>query len=106
MTVERVLRRGLVLLAIAAVGAASLALIGCDSSTPTDGGSGAAAEPQAKFVNTRCPMMKNPIKPDEVPDKLTREFKGQKVAFCCPGCPDAWDKLTGAEKTAKLAKAK
>ncbi len=33
---------------------------------------------------------------------LTREYKGQKVAFCCAMCPPAWDKLTDAQKEAKL----
>jgi len=31
---------------------------------------------------------------------------GQKVAFCCAGCPSMWDKLPNALKQAKLAKAK
>jgi hypothetical protein len=37
-----------------------------------------------------------------VPATLTREFKGQKVAFCCGGCPAAWDKLTDEQRRAKL----
>jgi hypothetical protein len=36
---------------------------------------------------------------------LTRDFNGQKVGFCCDGCPPAWDKLTDEQKTAKLASA-
>ena len=27
------------------------------------------------------------VDPNTVPDSLTREFKGQKVGFCCDGCP-------------------
>ena len=56
----------------------------------------------AKFANVRCPIMGSPINPDKVPANLTREYKGQKVAFCCGGCPPAWDKLSDAEKDAKL----
>ena len=56
----------------------------------------------AKFANVRCPIMGTPINPDKVPVNLTREYKGQKVAFCCGGCPPAWDKLSDAEKDVKL----
>jgi len=58
------------------------------------------------FVNAVCPLMGAPIKPEKVTAKLTREYKGQKVGFCCGGCPEAWDKLTDAQKEAKLANAK
>ena len=58
------------------------------------------------FVNAVCPMMGSPIKPETVTASLTREYKGEQVAFCCGGCPEAWDKLTDAQKEAKLAKAK
>ena len=59
-----------------------------------------------KFANVTCPIMGTPINPDKVTKNLTREYKGQKVAFCCGGCPIAWDKLSDAEKDAKLTKAK
>jgi hypothetical protein len=42
------------------------------------------------------------LDPNNVPQSLTRDFNGQKVGFCCPGCPAQWDKLSGAEKDAKL----
>ncbi len=62
---------------------------------------------QAKpmFANVRCPIMDSPIKPDKVGKNLIRDYKGEKIAFCCGGCPATWDKLTDAEKSAKLAKA-
>jgi hypothetical protein len=50
--------------------------------------------------------MDAPIVPEKVTKGLIREYKGQKIAFCCAGCPSAWDKLTGAQKDAKLAKVK
>jgi hypothetical protein len=81
--------------------------MGCEK-----GGSGGpekkqSSTPETKsgFVNTRCPIMGSPIDPAKVPANLTREFKGQKVAFCCSGCPAAWDKLTDQEKEAKLKEA-
>ena len=53
-------------------------------------------------VNARCPMMGSKIDPKNVPDSLTRTFKGKKVGFCCAGCPVAWDKLSDADKQKKL----
>ncbi len=58
--------------------------------------------PPAGVVNAVCPIMGNKIDPAKVPDSLIREYKGQKVGFCCAGCPVAWDKLSDAEKDAKL----
>lgn len=46
--------------------------------------------------------MGNAIDPNKVPDSLTREYNGQKVGFCCGGCPGRWDKLTPEQKDAKL----
>lgn len=59
-----------------------------------------------QFANTRCPIMSSPIDRDKVDANLVREYKGQKVAFCCGGCPAAWDKLTDGQKQAKLSAAK
>ncbi|MBE3063757.1 MAG: hypothetical protein IMZ69_01910 [Spirochaetes bacterium] len=61
----------------------------------------ASAAP-AGFVNTKCPIMGSPINPSNVTAGLTRVHKGKKVAFCCGGCPAKWDRLTDAEKNAKL----
>lgn len=52
--------------------------------------------------NLRCPIMGSPIQPDKVDEHLTRDYKSQKIAFCCPGCPAEWDKLTDGQKQAKL----
>ena len=57
-----------------------------------------------RFANARCPIMGSPINPDKVTKNLIRDYKDQKIAFCCEGCPATWDKLTNAEKDAKLAK--
>jgi len=37
--------------------------------------------------------------------ELTREFNGRQIAFCCPGCPEKWDKLSAQEKELALAEA-
>lgn len=65
-----------------------------------------ATAPASPFVNTRCPIQGNATDPANVPESLTRLYKGQKVAFCCGGCPPAWDKLTDDQKDAKLKAAK
>ncbi len=58
------------------------------------------------LANTKCPIMGTPIDPAKVTESLTRDYKGQKVAFCCAMCPPQWDKLTDAQKDAKLLAAK
>ena len=55
-----------------------------------------------QFANNRCPIMGSPINTKKVTKSLTRDYKGQKVAFCCGGCPSVWDKLTDVEKESKL----
>ena len=57
---------------------------------------------KSPFVNAYCPIMGSKIDPNKTPDSLAREYKGMKVAFCCPVCPPQWDKLSDAEKDAKL----
>ena len=59
-----------------------------------------------KFANVRCPIMGSPINPDKVSKDLIRDYKGEKIAFCCAGCPAAWDKFSDTAKAAKLAKVK
>jgi hypothetical protein len=64
------------------------------------------ASPEIAVVNTTCPITGGALSPDGVVERLTRDYKGQKIGFCCDGCPETWDKLTDAEKDAELAKAK
>ncbi|MCY2929079.1 MAG: hypothetical protein NTV86_06215 [Planctomycetota bacterium] len=95
------------------VGASMVAVLGatgCDMGTcPHMGGHSSdapAATPDGKpltFANARCPIMGNPIDPAKVPASLIRDYKGEKVAFCCGGCPGAWDMLPASQKDAKLA---
>jgi cellobiose-specific phosphotransferase system component IIA len=55
-------------------------------------------------VNDRCPITGNKIDMMNTPENLIKMYKGKKVGFCCPACPPQWDKLTDAEKDAKLEK--
>ena len=64
------------------------------------------AGPTGVYANTRCPIMGSPIKPGKTyPANLVRHYKGRKVAFCCGGCPAAWDRLSDELKAKKLAAA-
>ena len=56
-------------------------------------------------VNAVCPIMGAKIKPADVPTKLVRMHRGNKVGFCCAGCPAEWDKLTDEQKDEKFAQA-
>ncbi len=56
-------------------------------------------------VNTKCPISGKAIEMMDRPKDCTRMYKGMKVGFCCPNCPPEWDKLTDAEKDAKLKEA-
>lgn len=60
------------------------------------------AADDGKIVNVRCPIMGSKVNPDKISSKLIREFEGQKVGFCCGGCPAAWDKLSDAARDEKL----
>ncbi|MFP4053090.1 MAG: hypothetical protein ACLFV7_04415 [Phycisphaerae bacterium] len=55
-----------------------------------------------EVVNTKCPIMGSKLDRDNVPAKLTRQFKGKTVGFCCGGCPAAWDKLSTDARSKKL----
>ncbi len=80
-------------------------VVGCSGTSAKPVGAVTASSAVAaapKVVNTICPIEGGAVDPNTVPDSLTREFKGQKVGFCCAGCPAVWDKLSDAEKEAKL----
>ncbi len=64
-----------------------------------------ANAPDKAVVNATCPIMGQKV-PAEPAVKLTRTFRGNKVGFCCAGCPAAWDKLSEDAKEEKLAAAK
>jgi len=68
------------------------------------GDHGASAVMMTMAVNTKCPVMGGKVDPASVPARLVRMHKGQKVGFCCTGCPERWEELSDAEKDAKLAK--
>jgi hypothetical protein len=105
-----------VIVAVLVVAGGAWAMGCCKGDSPACGSNSSAKAPPAttatsagkpapavaKVVNTKCPIMGGAVDPKTVADALTREFKGQKVGFCCGGCPAQWDKLSDAEKEAKL----
>ena len=85
---------------------APVALTGCNDEDDTPParttGDGAA---RTQFINTRCPIMtQNEIDPAQVTPNLVTTFRGEKVAFCCAGCPAQWNAMTDEQKLAALAK--
>ncbi|BCM89643.1 hypothetical protein IAD21_01490 [Abditibacteriota bacterium] len=47
-----------------------------------------------------------PTSGEKLPSKAigTTTYKGYKIAFCCPGCPEEFASLSPKEKDAKIAK--
>lgn len=47
-----------------------------------------------------------PTSGEELPAKTVgaTTYKGYKIAFCCPGCPEEFAELSVKEKDAKIAK--
>jgi hypothetical protein len=81
---------------LAALALASLALAACA------GGAKGTDTASMGLANSKCPMMpQDPIDP-----KVTVKYKGEKVAFCCPGCIGEWNSLSDADKDARLAKSR
>ena len=77
--------------------AATISLVGGCASQPQSSVAG-----NAGVVNSKCPIEpEDPINP-----KVTTDWKGKKVAFCCPGCIDEWDRKTDDQKAAALEAAK
>jgi hypothetical protein len=82
-------------LALLACGGVASLLTGCQTAK-------SSSHANAGHVNSRCPLM-----PEHPIDKsVTVDYKGQKVAFCCDGCISEWDRLSDAQKDARLAKSK
>jgi len=95
---------GLALIAVAAAPALAGCCGGCPTMGPKAGADGPTTAPadDVKVVNARCPIMGTKLNRDKVPASLTRTFQGQKVGFCCGGCPGKWDSLSDEQKAAKL----
>ena len=88
-------REMLILLTAATAG---MAIIGCQDSPMEAVGSGPPSASTTE-VNLLCPMTGSVV----VPSVATRSFEGRTVGFACRMCPGKWDKLSLADKRARLA---
>jgi len=95
-----------VLAAVLCMAVLAIVLSGGCKKEPAATTVGEGAVATAQFVNTKCPIMGMAIDAAKAPAEQTREFKGQKVAFCSADCPAKWDALSDEEKAVKLAAAK
>ena len=96
-----------VLLAVLVAGLAvmSARLFSADKpTTATAPTTTAAAIAPGPTINTVCPIMGGRVDPDKTPDNLARMYKGKKIGFCCPACPEKWDALTEQERDAAVEK--
>ncbi len=70
----------------------------------------AAPATHAKAAPTKKTTLKTlnycPISGEKLPAKTlgATTYKGYKIAFCCPGCPEEFAALSPKEKDAKIAK--
>lgn len=83
-----------------------LGLTGCDKNSGASAKSGEneamckAVKPgTVTTVNHYCVVMPD----DPVNPEVTRDFKGQKVGFCCPGCLKKWDGMSDAQRSEALS---
>lgn len=92
-------------LILLSVAAAAMTLSGCCANERCDDCDDAACTADkgaAMSVNAYCAV--NPK--DKVnPAIPMADWKGQKVGFCCKGCPPKWAKMTDEQKDAALATA-
>ncbi|MGC9455837.1 MAG: hypothetical protein ACP5HU_13400 [Phycisphaerae bacterium] len=65
----------------------------------------ALSEHVPPVVNERCPVMGNPIDPENLSAENTRLYRGKRVGFCCPACPAKWDEMSDEEKQEALKEA-
>ena len=76
---------------------AAFALVGCNKETKTT-----SASTNMGAMNTTCPFSGRPVDANA----NTVSYKGQAVGFCCNGCSGKFDKMSDAEKAAKMANVK
>lgn len=89
----------------AAAAMAALTLVGCKNDQKS---SDNMNKPQSSTMNTSGhPVNKTcPVSGEPLPANATTvSYQGKTVGFCCDHCPAKWDKMSDAEKQAKLASA-
>lgn len=59
------------------------------------------ASSKVELANEKCPMLGG--KPLE---RLTTDYNGMTIGFCCEGCPEKWAALSDEEKSQRFEKVK
>ena len=86
------------------VAVATLALLWLGGCGPSKTGDMAVGNsPAGQTANLVCPMTGKVVAVGTA--GATRTFDGKVVGFCCTNCPAEWDKLSEADKKAKLSAA-
>jgi hypothetical protein len=74
-----------------------------------DAAQAAAERRVVPVVNAYCPVAgDHPVGErgrKETTADLTRIWHGQRIGFCCDGCPGAWDDMSEADRSAALGAA-
>ena len=87
--IQKIVAASMTMLALAALNT------GCASSQSTN-------EANMGAVNSKCPIQpEDPVNP-----AVYTMWHDKKVAFCCAGCIDEWDRKTDDQKAALIEKAK
>ena len=79
--------------------AATLALVGCSSTTTTSTPAAPAAAPG--MINSKCPYSGGPANA-----AMTSDVSGGKIGFCCAGCKGKFDKSDAKAQADLVAKVK
>lgn len=63
-----------------------------------------ATPANVRVVNDLCPIGKDPVNMESHTTALAREYQGQMVGFCCPGCVGYWDGMSEEQQASEMAK--
>lgn len=104
--------------ALAAITLAATILAGCQNNKQSSGpvkdemaeralGGPKASTADTRTMNSMCPIGGHEFNPVNHTEDLVREYKGDKIGFCCDGCSSAWDSMntTQRDEIHALAKA-
>jgi hypothetical protein len=88
--------------AVAACAACTILALGACNSDQKKTETKAEGSMAVKADNTVCPFSGEAVNPSVAP----AAYKGKHVGFCCPNCKGKFEKMSDAEKDAKVASMK
>lgn len=103
--------------ALAALALAAAVLTGCHNNKQSSGpvkdemaeralGGPKASTADSRTINSMCPIGGHEFNPVNHSEELVREYKGDKIGFCCDGCSTAWDAMGAKQRDEVYALAK